>query len=127
MAAVLQLTRMLGGRPEIAEIPGIRLRNYDGAGDIPRWLAIRNAAFAGQKVGVRRWDESDFAREFLEKGWWDPRGMWFAESAGPPRRAGVEDRQPDNYDAVGTISLAWRGTSPEAKPAIHWLVVSRGY
>ena len=116
MTAVLQLTRRLTERPGIPELPGVRLRHFAEAEDIPLWLSIRDAAFARQKVGVRHWDERDFRAEFLEKPWWNPRSMWFAETPD----AGA-------CKAIGTISLAWRGAPPEAKPAIHWLAVLRGY
>jgi len=116
MTAVMQLTRRLSERPGVPENLGIRLRHFAGPEDIPVWLSIREGAFARQKVGVRHWDEQDFRTEFLEKPWWNPRSMWFAELS--DAAAGL---------AIGTISLAWRGAPPAAKPAIHWLAVLRGY
>src|SRR5581483_7813359 len=104
MASVLQLVRRLEERPGLPAMPGVRLRHFAGPADIPVWLAIRQGAFARQQVGVRNWDEADFRSEFLQKPWWDPQGIWFAE-------VGSEDRdaEPDAYRAVGTIGLAWRG------------------
>jgi len=116
MASVLQLTRPLAQRPPRLEITGVQLRNYAGPADIPVWLSIRDGAFARQKVGVRQWNENDFQAEFLDKRWWNPRSIWFAEIAEPPVPR-----------AVGTIALTWRGTAADAKPAIHWLAVLRSH
>jgi GNAT superfamily N-acetyltransferase len=117
MTAILQLTRRLTDPPIVAEIDGIRLRHYAGPEDIAVWLDLRRRAFARQRIGVGDWDARDFAREFLEKPWWRPECMWFAET-----NATAGDSQ-----AIGTITLARRGAAPDDKPAIHWLAVVPGF
>lgn len=113
MLKVLQLTRKLIDRPAVPAIADVRLRHYAGPEDIAIWLDLRRRAFARQKVGVRDWDASDFEREFLQKSWWRPGAMWFAET------------QPLLHPAtaVGTVTLARRGDPPEGKPVVHWLAV----
>ena len=49
----------------------------------------------------------------LKKTWWRPEAMWFAETDSPSLTA----------SAVGTVTLARRGDTPEARPAVHWLAV----
>ncbi len=117
MTTVLQLTRTLSERPAAPGVADVRLRHYEGPQDNPVWLELRRRAFARQKVGVRDWDESDFEREFLGKGWWRPEAMWFAEMQ--PLLLPVT--------AVGTVTLARRGEGPLAKPVVHWLAVLPGY
>src|SRR5580704_13528603 len=113
MATVLQLTRKLAERPAIPVIADVRLRHYQGLGDIPIWLELRRRAFARQTAGVGNWDASDFEREFLQKTWWSGDCMWFAEVCPtllPPT-------------PVGTVTLARRGDPTDGKPAVHWLAV----
>jgi GNAT superfamily N-acetyltransferase len=64
---------------------------------------------------VGDWDEADFRREFLNKPWWSPKRMWFAEGQG------------SESPIVGTVTLAVRGEGPHAKPVVHWLAVLPGY
>ena len=85
-------------------IEGTTLRDYRGGEDIEVWLDLARRAFARQKLGVRDWAAEDFCREFLEKSWWRPEAMWFAEASA------VEGEPPR---AVGTITLARRGEGPE--------------
>jgi ribosomal protein S18 acetylase RimI-like enzyme len=118
MPAILQLTRKLQVRPLPPAILGVRLRNFAGSQDIELWLELRRRAFARQKLGVRDWDASDFAREFLDKAWWRPEAMWFAEDQPQLLRA---------HASVGTITLARRGDAPDAKPVVHWLAVLPGF
>ncbi len=117
MGNVIQLTRQLTSRPNPPENAGIRLRRYRGREDIATWLDIRRRAFAKQKVGVRDWQESDFEREFLQKPWWRPGVMWFADA----QRMLLPDT------SVGTVTLAQRGTPPDDIPVVHWLCVLPGY
>lgn len=109
MSSVLQLVRTLQTRPEVADVPGVFVRNFTSEeGDVPDWLLLREQAFARERVGVRRWSVEDFRREFLDKSWWLPERMWLAESAGR---------------LVGSVSLAMRGSGYDATPAVHWLMV----
>ena len=117
MPSVVQLTRRLAERPAIPEVPGVRLRHYAGSEDVERWLELRRRAFARQRVGVGDWQAADFAREFLEKRWWSPQRMWFAETRSRVIATKV----------VGTVTLARRGEPPNDKPAVHWLAVLPGY
>ena len=112
MQSVLQLSKRLTGPPPVVDLPDVRLRAFSGPADIATWLDLRHRAFARLKVGVRQWTADDFRSEFLEKWWWRPERMWFAEAATP---AGPQ--------MAGTITLAMRGEGPEAKPVIHWLAV----
>jgi GNAT superfamily N-acetyltransferase len=117
MTSVLQLTHCLTQRPAAPPIADVRLRHYDGPRDIPIWLDLRRRAFARQKLGVRDWDAGDFEHELLNKSWWHPRAMWFAETQSLLLPAA----------AVGTVTLAWRGDPPDAKPVVHWLAVLPGF
>jgi GNAT superfamily N-acetyltransferase len=116
MATVLQMTHLMTARPEVPVAAGVRLRNYCGPEDVALWLDLRRRAFARQRVGVGDWDEADFRREFLNKPWWNPQHMWFAEREATPASS-----------IVGTITLAERGNGPSAKPVVHWLAVLPGY
>jgi GNAT superfamily N-acetyltransferase len=113
MLTVLQLTRTLSERPALPAIGDVRLRHYEGPQDIAAWLELRRRAFARLTVGVRDWDAGDFEREFLQKSWWHPQAMWFAETK----------RSLLPATAVGTVTLARRGDTPDAKPVVHWLAV----
>lgn len=116
MANVLHLYRTLREAPEMPEAPGVALRHFTGPSDVAVWLELRHRAFAREKVGVRQWTAADFQAEFLEKPWWAPERLWFAEAAaGFPRLS--------SPSPIGTITLAFRGTGVEAQPVIHWLAV----
>lgn len=114
MGTILQLSKSLLAPPEPGDLPGIALRFFRGPDDIPLWLDLRHRAFARETVGVRRWDERDFAAELTQKPWWSADRLWFAETSDPHAVAGTP---------VGTITLAMRGGGPDAVPAIHWLCV----
>ncbi len=114
MATVLQLTRELLERPVATPIAGVRLRHFGGPDDVEVWLELRRRAFSRQKLGVGDWDAADFEREFLRKSWWRPEAMWFAEA----QRLPLAPHAP-----VGTVTLARRGDSSDAKPVVHWLAV----
>jgi GNAT superfamily N-acetyltransferase len=112
MPSVVQRKRVLIERPPVAPIPGVSLRSFAGNDDIEQWLALRDRAFARQKVGVRRWDVADFRREFLEKSWWRPEWMWLAETHESP-----------NAQLIGTATLALRQSETATIPVVHWLCV----
>ena len=112
MASVIQRIRVLSDRPDSISVAAIRLRHYRGDEDIGVWLNLRQRAFARQTLGVRQWDEQDFRREFLEKPWWRPDWMWFAEL-----------RTDDKPNCVGTVTLALRQSLVSTIPVVHWLSV----
>jgi GNAT superfamily N-acetyltransferase len=108
MSKIAQLRTVLTTPPEVVSLPDVRLRNYLGDADIERWLTVRLRSFARERTAVGAWTVADFRREFLEKSWWRPERMWFAESRG---------------EVVGTVTLAERGSGAAAKPVVHWLAV----
>ena len=114
MSDVLHLHRILVEKPPQPECAVASLRTYRGLEDINLWLELRQRAFARERVGVGRWAEEDFQREFLAKPWWSPEHMWFAI----PRAADSSSEM-----AVGTVTLARRGSGPQSRPVIHWLAV----
>lgn len=116
MANVLHLYRTLSEPPAKPRLSGVALRHFAGPNDVAAWLEIRHRAFAREKVGVRQWTAADFEAEFLSKPWWSPERMWFAEAE--MGLSGLLAPSP-----VGTITLAFRGSGPEAQPVIHWLAV----
>lgn len=121
MGTVLQLSRTLTVRPEIAPIDGLIVRNYRGPEDIEPWLELRHRAFAQQRFGVRQWNAADFEAEFLTKPWWRPERLWLAEAAGQRDPAlSTSDVAPR---LVGSVAWAMRGDGPLAQPAVHWLAV----
>jgi ribosomal protein S18 acetylase RimI-like enzyme len=117
MAAILQMTRSLLERPVVPSVAGIELRHYEGPQDVETWLDIRRRAFARQKLGVGNWDASDFEREFVQKHWWRPEAMWFAQTR--------TRLLPSS--AVGSVTLGRRGDGPDAKGVVHWLAVLPAY
>jgi GNAT superfamily N-acetyltransferase len=112
MPTILHLARTLQCRPTLPELPGVRLRRYSGHGDVDLWLDLRRRSFESEPVGVRPWRRSDFQAEILDKSWWSPDRLWFAEAE--RESGGNHAAQP-----VGTIALAQRGLLP----VIHWLCV----
>jgi GNAT superfamily N-acetyltransferase len=112
MTAIVQRKRVLLTRPTEVCIAGIGLRNFVGEADMDHWLMLRERAFARQKVGVGRWTRADFRREFLEKPWWRPDWMWFAE---------VEER--NRTQTIGTVTMALRRGATTTVPVVHWLCV----
>jgi GNAT superfamily N-acetyltransferase len=109
MGNVVHRIRRLHVRPSVTPVPRVSLRAYRGDEDVAVWLRLREQAFARQKLGVRQWDADDFRRELLEKPWWRPDWMWFAETS-----AG---------EAIGTVTLAIRQSATTAVPVVHWLCV----
>jgi GNAT superfamily N-acetyltransferase len=91
----------------------IGIRTYQGAEDIPRWLEIRRRSLHGQIAPARPWSEADFRREFLEKPWWRPDWMWFAEE---PGSAGA-------VIPLGAAALRTMESETPAAGSIQWLLV----
>ena len=112
MASVVQRRRLLSHRPEIEPVTGVRIRSYQGEQDIPGWLVLRERAFARETLGVRRWEVADFYGEFLDRKWWRPDWMWFAEAP-----------EENNDCPVGTVALAMRQSAEGAVAVVHWLCV----
>jgi GNAT superfamily N-acetyltransferase len=108
MKEIAQLHHELVQPPTICHVADIQVRTFCGPQDVPRWLELRHRAFARARLGVRQWTEADFHAEFLAKPWWRPEHLWLAE-------AGSE--------LVGTVTLAMRGATSQARPVVHWLAV----
>jgi GNAT superfamily N-acetyltransferase len=106
---VLQLSRQLKDRTPIPVVPGVTVRTYAGSEDIAAWLAIRQRAFAREKLGVRDWNVEDFLQEFFHKPWWNPERFWLAET---------------DHEPIATVTMALRGEAPRAVPVVHWLAVA---
>ncbi len=128
MTAIVRMIRNLEERPAVQPVPGVRLRHFRDDADVDRWLEIRHKAFGRQRLGVRSWTQADFRREFLDKPWWQPELMWFADVTMLSVDEGADE---DNYRSVGTVSLALRQGATVAQsaacPAIHWLAVLPGW
>jgi GNAT superfamily N-acetyltransferase len=107
VASVLHLSRRLVEGPTVTKVSGVAVRTFTGEDDISRWLALRAKAFVDQTPVVRPWTQADFKAEFLDKPWWSPERMWFAEAD----------------DAIGSVTLAMRGHQAAATPVVHWLMV----
>jgi len=123
LATILQLVRRLDSCPAVSPPAGWRLRHYEASIDVDVWLALREAAFADSPIAVRRWTPADFERELTAKSWWRPDLLWFVESAEEVvSLAGAGPRR-----AIGTATLAWRGSAGGGKPVIHWLGVLPEY
>lgn len=114
---VHQMRKFLTQPVEIQQVEGVQLRTYQGDDDIPRWLELRRAAFARQRLGVRDWTPEDFRREFLAKPWWNPGHLWLATLQVPIASEPGKEAPP-----VGTVALAWRGVD-RLTPAVHWMAV----
>src|SRR5215471_12350248 len=95
---VLQMTKHLEAAPQQVSVGGLAVRAFQHD-DVGAWLALRDRAFARERVGVRAWSESDFRSEFQDRWWWRPERMWLAEHR-------ANDGQPD---LVGSVCLAMRG------------------
>jgi GNAT superfamily N-acetyltransferase len=120
MAQVRQLRLLLTERPEVVCPPGISLRNYRDPSDIERWLAIRQAAFARLRLGVRSWTVADFEQEVLSRPWWRPERLWFAETQAS---TGVKEIYQKPSLTVGAVILAERRSADQVQPVVHWLAV----
>ena len=110
---VLQMTKHLEAAPQQVSVDGVAVRDFRHD-DVGAWLALRDRAFARERVGVRAWSETDFRREFQDRWWWRPEWMWLAELGEGDGRS----------DLVGSVCLAMRGNPEAAKPVVHWLMVA---
>jgi GNAT superfamily N-acetyltransferase len=107
MAPILHLSRKLVQEPLVEPIADVAIRTYASESDIDRWIELRTKSFADQSPVVRSWTRADFAKEFLDKPWWSPERMWFAEAE----------------SVIGSVTLAFRGQGMAAVPVVHWLMV----
>jgi GNAT superfamily N-acetyltransferase len=113
MMPIVQRMRTLQSMPSVSTVRAAIVRPYRCHEDIDHWLSLRNSAFAGESIGGRPWDRSDFGREFLQQPWWRPEWMWFAFPSIDGPAASL----------VGTVTLAVRQTPAGLRPAVHWLCV----
>jgi len=123
--SVLQLIKTLDQAPEITACSSVTVRHYLGDQDIEPWLALRRAAFARERLGVRDWTRADFEAEFLSRWWWRPENMWLAETV--PSDDSDAANEKSTPALIGTVTLAFRGDEENAVPAVHWLAVHPGY
>ncbi len=131
---VMHLRKTLEIAPQPRSLPGIAVRNFLGLADVPLWLHVRHRAFAHESLGVREWNEADFAAEFLNKPWWSPDRMWFAIPA-PPHDDLSSNAQlsllPDVAShaslPLGTVTLSQRAAGAAGPAVVHWLAVLPGW
>ena len=121
MNRVLQLAKKLSSAPNPAPVPGFNLRSFAEQEDLAGWLALRQAAFAKEKLGVRAWNVADFHQEFITKPWWNPAHCWVVEASSQGQDL-ISPRP-----LVGSVTLAMRSTSTSSVPAVHWLMVHPRY
>lgn len=108
-AMILRYFKSLAAPPELPSCETTQIRTFRDPTDVPAWLALRTAAFAGLTAGGPPWLEDDFRREFVSKPWWSPERMWLASD---PRGA-----------TVGTVTLGRSGRVPQDVPCVMWLMV----
>ena len=111
MTRILHFRRQLIGPPDIAEVPGIQVRNFVVPDDVGPWLALRDQAMAEQVPRVRSWSKTDFELEMLSKSWWSATRAWVAVEANRMERV------------VGAVTLALRDGRATSIPVVHWLLV----
>lgn len=113
MPVILQMRKVLTSEPPEVVLEGITVRTFESDDNIEQWLAVRNEAFAREPVGVRAWTRRDFDAEIRSSWWWQTDRIWYAyPTSGPPV-----------VRAIGTVTLAMRGTPELCNPAVHWLAV----
>lgn len=112
------LRKSLTAEPLVTGTTAITIRAFGKVDDREHWVALRNAAFSDETPPGRAWTVEDFDRELATKWWWLPERTWFAELTG---MASAECR------AVGTVTLAARGTPDKFVPVVHWLAVLPEY
>ncbi|MBS0207438.1 MAG: hypothetical protein JSS27_00655 [Planctomycetes bacterium] len=84
---VVQMQLVLHERPMLIVPDGVTLRPIRLPDDVPAYLALRVAAFAGQAAPARTWEKEDFARELSSQPWWRAERCWVAEVAGQSSNA----------------------------------------
>ena len=121
MNRVLQLEKKLSSAPDPVSIAGFSLRTFEEQADLAPWLALRQATFAREKLGVRDWDLADFHQEFVNKPWWKPAHCWVLEESS------LHLAQDSSRRLVGSVTLAMRTTASTSQPVVHWLMVHPRY
>jgi GNAT superfamily N-acetyltransferase len=114
---IVRLAKILHSRPPTAFSADFAVRNYQGDSDIAAWLAIREAALAGQIAVGRPWTERDFRREFLDKPGWRADWMWFAL----PRESPAAQRP------IGVVGMCDAAFSTPRAASVQWLMVAPEY
>jgi GNAT superfamily N-acetyltransferase len=125
MTKILHFRRQLSGPPDIAEVPGICVRNFIEPDDIAAWLMLRDRAMADQAPRVRSWSENDFESEMLSKSWWSAKRTWVAVD--PATRSSPTMEANSVAGAVGAVTLALRKGIASTVPVVHWLLVNPTY
>jgi GNAT superfamily N-acetyltransferase len=123
MSTILQLQKRLDSLPQSELLQNVTVKTYSGDGDRTSWLTLRDAAFAKERIGVRKWDNAEFVIEFSHMWWWTPQRMWFAIADGGKLAESGSRASNSPATVVGSVTLAMRGTPEAAKPVVHWLMV----
>ncbi len=136
MTPILQMQKKLSSPPvQLSDFPseldGLVIRHYTDPADIGPWIELRQLAFAKSRIGLARWENADFEREFLQKPWWQPERMWLAEL--PPLQC-TSEVAPSLFQfakpvagkprLIGAITWSDRILSEKTIPAVNWLMVS---
>lgn len=106
--SILHLRRRLDAPPFVV-VGHPSIHTYTSEADIDAWLALRLAAFAGERPSVGHWEPQDFHREFIAREGWQRDWLWFSES---PER-----------DVIGSVALMIGGRPEAPRAMIHWLMV----
>jgi GNAT superfamily N-acetyltransferase len=110
-SAVIQLRKVLEGRPELVDVAGVGVRGFVLAEDVAAWLKLRERAVAWLKPTARAWSVDDFRAEMSGKAWWREDWTWLAVAGD------------DASVIVGAVTLAVRDGEGAAMPVVHWLLV----
>ena len=133
MNRVIQMVKSLHEASETASVEGFRLRSFDDQRDLGGWLALRQRAFAREKLGVRDWEAVDFYHEFSSKPWWNPEHCWLVEkvqleaTAAMPIISSPVPVEAEARELVGSVTLAMRKGAESDRAVVHWLMVHPRY
>ena len=106
---VQRLSRLLSESPLVRISEGIIIRHFEDVADTRRWVELINLAFKDLNPPMRRWTEADFNLRLMEQPGWSPADLFLACD------------QKDQL--VGSVSLSFRGSGSDARPAVHLLAV----
>jgi GNAT superfamily N-acetyltransferase len=127
MNLVLQMKKTLHGASFPEPAKGFSLRTFADPVDLPAWLALRQAAFSKEKLGVRAWEEPDFQQEFTSKAWWNPKYCWIVEDLSLVQRQLSGVNLAENGRFLGSVTLAMRSHETSVRPVVHWMMVHPRY
>lgn len=133
MNRVVQMVKTLRETAKPATVEGFELRSFEDQRDLAGWLALRQRAFAREKLGVRDWGETDFRQEFSSKPWWNPLHCWLIETnqADPilqmPVLSNPDSASTANNQIVASVTLAMRKGESADRAVVHWLLVHPRY